>query len=84
MDETLRNGLVYFLAGVAVGAAGATLLARQNGTVRGAVVGSLAQGLAVRDKVLMTLEKAKEDVEDLVAEARQTQGEELRETDQVA
>ena len=84
MDETLRNGLVYFLAGVAVGAAGATLLARQNSTVRGAVVGSLAQGLAVRDKVLMTLEKAKEDVEDLVAEARQTRGGDLRETDQVA
>ncbi|WP_051822801.1 hypothetical protein [Desulfonatronum thiodismutans] len=70
MNEMMRSGL-WLLAGVVIGAAGASLMARQDSPLRGAVVGTLAQGLAVKDKMLTSLEKAKENVEDLVAEAKQ-------------
>ncbi|WP_045221245.1 DUF1490 family protein [Desulfonatronum thioautotrophicum] len=70
MNDMIRGGLL-FLAGAVVGAAGASLMARQDNPLRGAVVGTLAQGLAAKDKMLTSLEKAKENVEDMVAEARQ-------------
>ncbi len=70
MNEMMRSGL-WLLAGVVIGAAGASLMARQDSPLRGAVVGTLAQGLAVKDKMLTSLEKAKENVEDLMAEAKQ-------------
>jgi len=72
MNELMKNGL-WLLAGVVIGTVGATLLARQDSPLRGAVVGALSQGMAVKDKVVTSLEKAKENVEDLVAEARHAQ-----------
>ncbi len=70
MNELMKNGL-WLLAGVVIGAAGASLMARQDSPLRGAVVGTLAQGLAAKDKMLTSLERAKENVEDLMAEAKQ-------------
>lgn len=70
MNEMMRGGLL-FVAGIVVGAAGASLMARQDNPIRGAVVGTLAQGLAMKDKMLTSLEKVKENAEDMVAEAKQ-------------
>lgn len=72
MNELVKGGL-WLLTGVVIGTAGATLLSRQEGLLRGAMVGTLAQGMAAKDKVLSSLEKAKEGVEDMVAEARHVQ-----------
>ena len=72
MNELVKGGL-WLLTGVVIGAAGATLLSRHEGLLRGAMVGTLAQGMAAKDKVLSSLEKAKEGVEDMVAEARHAQ-----------
>lgn len=72
MNEIVKNGL-WLLAGVVIGATGASLLARQESSVRGVVVGTIAKGMSVKDKVVTSLEKARENVEDMVAEARYAQ-----------
>jgi len=72
MNEIVKNGL-WLLAGVVIGATGASLLARQESSLRGVVVGTIAKGMSMKDKVATSLEKAKENVEDIVAEAKYAQ-----------
>jgi exonuclease VII small subunit len=81
MNEVVKNAL-WILAGVALGATGASLMSRHEMSLRGAVVGTLAQGMSVKDKVVTTLEKAKENVEDIVAEARHVQTGKSRPTEE--
>lgn len=69
MDNFIKGGLVL-LAGIAIGAAGTLIITRRDESVRDTVVGAVAQGMKVKEKVLTSLEKAKENVEDMVAEAR--------------
>ncbi|SDB61644.1 Protein of unknown function [Desulfonatronum thiosulfatophilum] len=72
MNELMKSGL-WFVAGVVVGAVGVNYAARQDNPLRGVMVGTLAQGIAVKEKVFTSLEKAKENVEDMVAEAKHVQ-----------
>ncbi len=72
MNEIVKNGL-WLLAGVVIGATCASLLAKQESSFRGAVVGTIAKGMSMKDKVVTSLEKAKENVEDIVAEAKYAQ-----------
>ncbi|GAB6057527.1 DUF6110 family protein [Desulfonatronum parangueonense] len=74
MNYFFRYGL-WFAAGVAVGAAGVNFVARKDNSLRGAMVGTLSQGIAAKEKVLASLEKIKENVEDMVAEAKHVQSE---------
>nr|NJM03789.1 hypothetical protein [Desulfobacula sp.] len=69
MDAFIKGGLVL-LAGIALGTAGTLIITRRDESLRDTVVGAVAQGMKAKEKVLTSLEKARENVEDLVAEAR--------------
>lgn len=60
-------------AGLALGAAGAIFLSRRNANLRKTLAGLLSHGLDLRDKAAEFMETAKENAEDLAAEARQEQ-----------
>ncbi|GAB6057536.1 DUF6110 family protein [Desulfonatronum parangueonense] len=82
MNEVVVRSGFWFLAGVVAGAAGVGLMARQDSSLRGAVVGTLAHGMTARDKVLSSVARAKENVEDMVAEAKHTQSSALESSEQ--
>lgn len=72
MNEIIKYGF-WFLAGFAAAKAGSHLLSGQETSLRTAAVGTVAQGLAAKDKVLTSMEKARENVEDIIAEAKHVQ-----------
>ncbi len=72
MNEGFKN-LLFFLAGAAVGALGATVVSRNQESLRPVVTDLLAKGMDLKDKAGAILETAKENIEDLVAEARHAQ-----------
>jgi hypothetical protein len=72
MNEIVKNGF-WLLAGVITGVTGTRLLSKHAVPFRGMFVGAIAQGMSVKDKVAISLEKARENVEDIVAEARHVQ-----------
>ena len=56
--------------GIAVGAAGAMLLSRNPGAVKKACATLLSHAMEVKEKAVTVIETAKENMEDLAAEAR--------------
>jgi gas vesicle protein len=56
--------------GVAVGAAGAMLLSRNPGAVKKTCATLLSHAMEVKEKAATVMETAKENMEDLAAEAR--------------
>ncbi len=62
-------------AGVFVGAVGAMLLSRNSGNVKKACTTLLSHGMDLKDKAASFMETAKENIEDMAAEARQAQAE---------
>jgi hypothetical protein len=60
-------------AGVLVGALGAVLLSRNDVAVKKTVAALLSRGLDVKDKAAELVETAKENIDDLAAEARNEQ-----------
>ncbi|MDR1686385.1 MAG: DUF6110 family protein [Desulfovibrio sp.] len=60
-------------AGVLVGALGAVLLSRNDVAVKKTVASLLSRGLDVKDKAAELVETAKENIDDLAAEARHKQ-----------
>ncbi|WP_428568139.1 MAG: hypothetical protein ACP59X_08945 [Solidesulfovibrio sp. DCME] len=71
MNESMKNGL-FLLAGVAVGALGAVALDKGKFSIRPAMTDLLAHGLDLKDKTAAVLERAKENIDDLIAEAKHT------------
>jgi hypothetical protein len=59
---------------VLVGALGAVLLSRNDVAVKKTVAALLSRGLDVKDKAAELVETAKENIDDLAAEARHEQG----------
>ena len=57
-------------AGVAIGAAGALLLSKNSGEVKKTLATLLSHGFDLKDKASSFMETAKENMEDLAAEAR--------------
>ncbi len=57
-------------AGVAVGAIGAILLSRNSDCIRRTAADLLSRGMDLKDKASEFMETAKENMEDLAAEAR--------------
>ena len=71
---TLGNGglrcVLCLGAGVAIGAAAVLLLSRNSGTVRKGVASMLSHSMDLKDKFREAAATAKENIEDLAAEAR--------------
>jgi len=70
MNEYLKNGL-FLAAGVALGALGAVALGKGKFSVRPAMADLLSHGMDLKEKTASVLERAKENMDDLVAEAKQ-------------
>lgn len=72
MNESYKYTL-FAVGGIVLGAVGATLLSREQNRLRPAVADLLSRGLDVKDKALVFAETAKEQLEDIVAEAEDLQ-----------
>ncbi len=70
MNENMKYGL-FFLGGLALGAIGAVAASRGKLDVKPLAADLLSRGMDVRDAVLAKVETVKENVDDMVAEARE-------------
>ena len=69
MNENLKYGL-FFLGGVALGAVGAVAVSRCMEDLKPFATELISRGMDMKDAVLARVDGVKEDVEDMVAEAR--------------
>ena len=69
MNENLKYGL-FFLGGVALGAVGAVAVSRGKLDLKPFATELISRGMGMKDAVLARVDGVKEDVEDMVAEAR--------------
>ncbi len=81
MNDYLKNGL-FLAAGVAIGALGAVALGKGKFSVRPAMADLLSHGMDLKEKTAAVLERAKENMDDLMAEAKHAK--ESRESKPVA
>lgn len=70
MNDSLKNGL-FLLAGVGLGALGAVALGKGTFSIRPAMTDLLSHGMDLKEKTAAVLERAKENIDDLIAEAKQ-------------
>ena len=61
---------MFFLGGVALGAIGAVAVSKGKLDLKSVTTGLISRGMDVKDAVLSKVETVKENVDDLVAEAR--------------
>ena len=69
MNETTKYGLI-FLGGVVVGALGACAISRGKLNIKPLAADLVSGGLELREKALAAVEGVKEDLADVVAEAK--------------
>lgn len=69
MSEGMKYGL-FFLGGLALGAIGATAVSKGKLDFKPLAADLISKGMDARDAVLAKVETARENMEDLVAEAR--------------
>ena len=69
MNENLKYGL-FFLGGVTLGVGGAVAVSRGKLDIKPFATELLSRGMDMKDAVLAKMEGVKEDMEDMVAEAR--------------
>ncbi len=69
MNENLKYAL-FFFGGAALGALGACAVARGKLDLKPFATDLISKGLEVKDAVLAKADAVREDVEDMVAEAR--------------
>ena len=81
MNDALKNGL-FLAAGVALGALGAVALGKGKFSIRPAMTDLLSHGMDLKEKTATVLERAKENIEDMMAEAKHAK--QARETKPVA
>ncbi|MBS3956801.1 MAG: hypothetical protein KGZ40_04640 [Clostridiales bacterium] len=72
MGEGYHKGL-YLAGGIALGVVAAALYGREKDRLRPAAADLISRGLDVKDRALMMAETAKEQIEDIVAEAQDIQ-----------
>ena len=70
MNENMKYGL-FFLGGLALGANGAVVVSRGKLDIKPLAADLLSRGMDVKDAVLAKVETVKENVDDMVAEARE-------------
>lgn len=68
MGDYHRSG-VYVLGGVILGVIGSVLIGQQKGRLRPAATALLSKGLDIKDQAAAAFDVAKEQTEDLFAEA---------------
>ncbi len=78
MNENLKYGL-FFLGGVALGALGAVAVSRGKLDIKPLATDLLSRGMDIKDAMLAKMETVKENMDDMVAEARNA-AEQRRET----
>lgn len=71
MNDGVKCGL-FLLGGILLGAAGVAAVSKGKLNLRPLMTDILSRGLDARDAVLAKVETAKENMEDLMAEARHT------------
>ncbi len=71
MDNDYVKFGLFFLGGVALGALGAVAVTKGDVKIKPLVADALSRGLEIKDALLAKVETVKEDVDDMVAEARQ-------------
>lgn len=69
MNNNLKYGL-FFLGGIALGAIGAVAVSRGKLDLKPLATDLISRGLEVKDAVLAKADAVREDVEDMMAEAR--------------
>ena len=69
MNENMKYAL-FLLGGIAVGALGAVAVSKGKLNLKPLATDLISRGLDVKDAVLTKVETAKENMDDLVAEAR--------------
>ena len=69
MNENMKYAL-FLLGGIAVGALGAVAVSKGKLNLKPLATDLISRGLDVKDAVLSKVETAKENMDDLVAEAR--------------
>ena len=69
MNDALKNGL-FLAAGVALGALGAVALGKGKFSIRPAMTDLVSHGLDLKEKTAAVLDRAKENIEDIMAEAK--------------
>lgn len=70
MNENMKYGL-FFLGGLALGANGTVAVSRGKLDIKPLAADLLSRGMDVKDAVLAKVETVKENVDDMVAEARE-------------
>lgn len=70
MNENMKYGL-FFLGGLALGALGTVAVSKGKLDVKPLATDLLSRGMDVRDAVLAKVETVKENMDDMVAEAKQ-------------
>lgn len=70
MNEGLKYGL-FFLGGVALGSLGVVAVSRGKLDIKPLATDLIGKGLDAKDAIMAKVETAKENMEDLMAEARQ-------------
>ena len=66
----LTKGALLFGAGLIMGYLGSRAIDDPSGKVRGAAVGAISHGLNLKDRVMTSVERAREHAQDMVAEAK--------------
>lgn len=69
MNEGMKYGL-FFLGGLALGAIGAAAVSKGKLNIKPLAADLISRGLDARDAVMAKVETARENMENLVAEAR--------------
>ena len=69
MNENLKYGL-FFLGGVALGALGAVAVSKGKLDIKPLATDLLSRGMDVKAAMMAKVETAKENMDDMVAEAR--------------
>lgn len=73
MNENMKYGL-FFLGGLALGAIGAVAVSKGKLDLKPMAADLLSRGMDVKDAVLAKVETVKENMDDMVAEARHAGG----------
>lgn len=63
------NGVLLFVGGAALGALAVYALTRANPGIKPLLADVMAGGLSIKDKIVGVMDQAKENLDDLVAEA---------------
>ncbi len=83
MDTGYKVGM-FFLGGLVLGAVGATFVSRNSATLKPMATHLLSRGIDAKDALMSKVDIMKENVEDIVAEAKHASEERKEQDDATA